>query len=461
MSVITADRDLWVNTMLTEELGFAPVPTRPLASAFTTFTAFLLIGMIPLAPFIFAHQSMNSAFAESILLTSSSFFAVVLVRRHVLERPRLHSGFGTLLTGGAAAALAYLVGTCCAVFTAWSEASPFRTNTRLLICFSHSTQGRLMRGVCLDIDTLDNGDLDRNPLHEAVSHWTYHAQTSADQLSEHIGSAEVLVTNKVLVDAPALAAASSLKLICVAATGTNNVDLEAARKRGIVVCNVRDYGTASVAEHTIGLMLALVRHLPDYARAVAEGAWTRAHGFSLYDFFPIGELNGRTLGIVGHGVLGAAVGRIAEGFGMRVLIAERRGQAPRHGRTEFTEVLDQADVLSLHCPLTPETRHLIGAEEIERLGPTGILINTARGGLVDSQALADALRADRLAAAGLDVLDEEPPPADHPLLSPDVPNLIVTPHVAWASGTARQRLIDEMALNMRAYLAGTPRNRVA
>ncbi|AOU98111.1 glycerate dehydrogenase [Acidihalobacter yilgarnensis] len=318
-----------------------------------------------------------------------------------------------------------------------------------------------MRGAFLDLDTLDNGDLDRTPLHEAVEDWTFHAQTAGNEVAAHIGDAEVLITNKVMVDSEALQTAPRLKLICVAATGTNNVDLEAAARRGIVVCNVRDYGTASVAEHTIALMLALIRHLPEYARAVEQGQWTQARSFSLYDFFPVGELNGRTLGIVGHGVLGGAVARIAECMGMRVLISERRGAEPRPGRTAFDSVLNQADILSLHCPLTPETAHLIGAGELDRLGPEAILINTARGGLVDSHALATALREGRLGGAGLDVLDQEPPPSDHPLLATDISNLIVTPHVAWASRNARQRLVDEMAQNIRAFQAGKPRNRVA
>lgn len=318
-----------------------------------------------------------------------------------------------------------------------------------------------MRGVFLDMDTLDNGDLDRTPLNETVTDWIFHAQTAADEVTAHIGDAEVLITNKVMVDGAALRQAAHLKLICVAATGTNNVDLDAASSQGIVVCNVRDYGTASVAEHTIALMLALIRHLPEYARAVERGAWTSARSFSLYDYFPVGELNGRTLGIVGHGVLGGAVARIADCMGMRVLLSERSGATPRPGRVAFETVLDEADVLSLHCPLTPETAGLIGAAELDRLGPTAMLINTARGGLIDSQALAAALREGRLGAAGLDVLDREPPPADHPLLADDIPNLIITPHVAWASRTARQRLVDEMALNIRAFLAGTPRNRVA
>lgn len=310
-----------------------------------------------------------------------------------------------------------------------------------------------MQGVFLDLDTLDRGDLDLSPLHDSLPGAVFHPYTDNAQALERIGDAEIVLLNKVRLDADAIARAPELRCICLAATGTDNVDLEAARARGVAVYNVRDYGSQSVGEHVFALLLALVRRLPDYHAAVGAGRWSQSRLPFLLDF-PIGELRGKRLAIVGHGVLGRAVERIAGCFGMEVIVAERRGAAPREGRVAFEEALEAADALSLHCPLTPETRHLIGAAEIDLLGPQALLVNTARGGLVDSHALADALREGRLGGAGLDVLDAEPPPADHPLLAGDLPNLVVTPHVAWASLRARQNVVQQMADNLNAFLRG-------
>lgn len=310
-----------------------------------------------------------------------------------------------------------------------------------------------MQGVFLDLDTLDCGDLDLTPLHEHLPGAIFHPYTDDSQALERIGDAEIVLLNKVRLDADTLARAPRLHCICLAATGTDNVDLDAARQQGIAVYNVRDYGTQSVGEHALTLMLALVRQLPEYRDAVRAGGWSQSRMPFLLDF-PIGELYGKRLAILGHGVLGHAVARMAECFGMEVIVAERRGAAPREGRIAFEEALKAADILSLHCPLTPETRNLIGTDEIDLLGPDAMLINTARGGLVDSQALAQALRAGRLGGAGLDVLDAEPPPADHPLLAGDIPNLIVTPHVAWASLRARQNVVRQLSDNLRAFLGG-------
>lgn len=319
-----------------------------------------------------------------------------------------------------------------------------------------------MRAVFLDMDTVDNGDLDRSALFEVLEDWTFYAQTDADKLLEHIGNADILITNKVsLKDEWILSNAPCLKLICVAATGTDNVNLEGAHRLGIRVCNVRNYCTTSVAEHTIALMLSLIRHIPQYGNAVKQGQWAEADSFSLKNFFSINELNGLILGIIGYGVLGSAVSRMAKNLGMHIVIAEQRGRKPRANRETFESVLEQADILSLHCPLTPETAGMIDSPEINLLGPRAILINTARGELINSQSLAIALRERRLGGAGIDVLETEPPPANHPLLSDNIPNLIVTPHIAWASHAARQRLIDEIALNIHAFQKGNPRNQVA
>jgi len=235
------------------------------------------------------------------------------------------------------------------------------------------------------------------------------------------------------------------------------VDWAWCRQRGITVCNVRGYGTRSVAEHVLMLMLALRRQLPGFQRDLRAGAWQRAEAFCLLDR-PIGDLGGATLGIVGTGELGQAVAALGRALGMEVLLAERRGAAPRPGRVAFEEALARADVLSLHCPLTPETRGLVGAAELAAMKPGAILINTARGALVDAEALLASLAAGHLGGAGIDVLPEEPPRHGHPLLAADLPNLIVTPHVAWASASAMQALADQLVGNLEAFVAGAPRN---
>ncbi len=316
-----------------------------------------------------------------------------------------------------------------------------------------------MHGVILDGDSL-GPDLDLSRLRETLQRWTVHAATPAGETAARIRDADVVVSNKVLVGATEIARAPSLKLICVAATGTNNVDLQAARARAIPVCNVRGYGTPSVVEHVFALMLTLRRSLDAHRAGVKAGDWTASPFFCLFPA-PIGELSGATLGIVGYGELGRGVARIAEAFGMRVLVAARPGSttAPE-GRVLLEEMLPQLDVLTLHCPLTPETEHLIGARELALMPSHAIVINTARGGIVDETALVEALKGGVIGGAGMDVLRVEPPPAGQVLLQPGIPNLVVTPHVAWAGQQSRQRLIDQVADNIRAYLDGAPRNLV-
>jgi glycerate dehydrogenase len=317
----------------------------------------------------------------------------------------------------------------------------------------------LARGVILDLATIDRGDLDLSGLEGSCEQLEQHAQTRPDRVTKRLADAVVAVTNKVVLDRERLAAAPALRLVCIAATGTNNVDLEAARERGIVVCNVTGYATPSLVQHVFALILAHATRLLDYHQAVRDGAWARSDQFCLLDF-PIAELAGCTLGIVGYGELGRAVGRMAEAFGMRVLVAQRPGGAPEPGRIPLDELLAQVDVLTLHTPLAANTRNLIGAAELARMRPDALLVNTARGGIVDEAALAHALRRGIISGAAVDVLTVEPPRAGNLLLAPDVPNLIVTPHVAWASRAARQRLIDEVAENIRAFAQGRARNRV-
>lgn len=313
-----------------------------------------------------------------------------------------------------------------------------------------------MLGVFLDRDSLDCGDLDFSGIDRILPDLRYYPATAPDRVAARIAGAGVVISNKVMLDAAALRRASRLRLICIAATGLNNVDLAAAASRDITVCNCRGYGTAAVVQHVFALLLALVTRLPDYRRAVREGRWQRASQFCLLDF-PIRELAGKTLGIVGLGELGRGVARVAEAFGMRVLVAQRPGAVEeQEGRVPLPLLLPQVDVLSLHCPLTPETRGLIGAWELAMMRRDAILINTARGGLVDEALLADALRQGALGGAGVDVLSLEPPAAGNPLLAPDIPNLIVTPHCAWGSRESRQRLVGQLAENIAGFLSGAP-----
>lgn len=310
--------------------------------------------------------------------------------------------------------------------------------------------------VFLDHHSLDLGDLDLSPLQRLFDTFTLYDATSPDQVVEHLRGASVVVTNKVVLDAATLQANPHIDLILVAATGTNNVDLPAARAQGITVCNCQGYGTPSVAQHTLALLLALATRLCDYHQAVAEGRWAQASQFCLLDF-PILELEGKTLGLLGHGELGGAVARLAEAFGMRVLSGQVPGRPARADRLPLDELLPQVDALTLHCPLNERTRHMLGARELALLKPGALVVNTARGGLIDEQALADALRSGHLGGAATDVLSTEPPVAGNPLLAADVPRLIVTPHSAWGAVEARQRIVGQLAENAQAFLAGQPR----
>lgn len=315
-------------------------------------------------------------------------------------------------------------------------------------------------GVFLDADSLGPADLDFSPLSACLGQWRHYPSTTPEQLHAHLTGAQVVITNKVVLDAEALAAQPQLRLICVAATGTNNIDLDAAAKLGITVCNAVNYGPNSVAQHALMLMLNLATQAPAYSRSAVDGSWSKSPFFCLLDY-PVLELAGKTLGIVGYGVLGQRVATLGEALGMRIMVSARPGaQTIPAGRHAFDRVLAEADVLSLHCPLTADNHQLINAQRLAQMKPSAFLINCARGGLIDEPALADALRQRRLAGAGLDVLSQEPPPADHPLLAPDIPNLIITPHSAWASREARQNLVAIVAANIAAYFAGHPSNTV-
>jgi glycerate dehydrogenase len=311
------------------------------------------------------------------------------------------------------------------------------------------------RAVFLDHASLDLGDLDMSPLQAAFDVLDLHAATDPGQVIERIRDAQVVISNKVKLDADAFAAAPHLKLVLVAATGTNNVDLQAAKAHGVTVCNCQGYGTPSVAQHTIALLLALATRLPDYHDAVRAGRWQKADQFCFLDY-PIVELSGKTLGILGYGELGSAVARLAEAFGMTVLVGQLPGRPASQDRLALDELLPQVDALSLHCPLTEQTRNLIGARELAMLKPGAFLINAGRGGLVDEHALVDALRSGHLGGAGFDVLTQEPPKDGNPLLDGDVPRLILTPHSAWGSREARQRIVGQLAESVAAFAKGAP-----
>jgi len=312
----------------------------------------------------------------------------------------------------------------------------------------------------LDVSSVDRGDLDMSLLSNGLPSWSNYDYTNGDDVIDRIMNVDIVVTNKVVLNEKALNQAKKLKLICVAATGTNNIDLQAARKNNIAVCNVKAYATNSVVQHVFMLILALMTRLNDYRNAVQSGSWGKSRHFCLLDY-PIVELSGKNIGIIGYGELGQAVAKMARSFGMNVLVAARKGDSkPKLARMPFYDVLRMADVLSLHCPLENETKHLIAETELNTMKSSSILINTARGGIVDEMALAIALKSSRIAGAGIDVLTKEPPSNANPLLDKSIPNLIITPHIAWASKESRQRLIDEISFNIQSYLRGFLRNSV-
>jgi glycerate dehydrogenase len=315
-----------------------------------------------------------------------------------------------------------------------------------------------MKAAFLEYDTVSDGDLDISALSAAVDELQLF--DSAEALTaERIRDADIVMVNTQLLTRALLHGAAKLKLVAVAGTGTDNIDLAAARERGIGVCNVQGYCTASVVQHVWGLILSLTQHVSDYARLAIDGSWSK--GEALMELrYPIRELDGRIFGVVGWGELGRGAARIAEAFGMRVVIANRRGEPPRPDRVELQQLLAISDIVSLHCPLNDSTRSLIGAAELALMKPDALLINTARGALVDGHALAAALKAGRLGGAGVDVLPKEPPSPAEPLLDPDIPNLLVTPHVAWAAREARQRCLDEMAANIKDFVGGGRRSRI-
>jgi glycerate dehydrogenase len=297
-------------------------------------------------------------------------------------------------------------------------------------------------------------------------HCTVHQVTSPDQTVSRLAGHSIAVVNKVVIDKDVLNSPETgdLKLVAVAATGTDIIDREEAIRRGIKVCNVPGYATQSVAQFTLALILELAARVGRYVHAVNAGEWQKSPVFSLLTY-PTNELAGKKLGIVGYGSIGQAVAQMARGFGMKILVAARPGTAGAipNGRMAFDQLLRESDVLSLHCPLAPQTRNLINEKSLSLMKPTAFLINTARGALVDEAALIAALRKKQIAAAAVDVLSKEPPPADHPMIqaAKELEHLIVTPHTAWSAREARERLLKEVEENIDAFLRGRDRNRIA
>ena len=310
------------------------------------------------------------------------------------------------------------------------------------------------------LDAATYGDIS---LSRFNSRWdcTIHQVTNASETSRRLDGQLVAVTNKVVIDRDVLSSAKQLQLVAVAATGTDIIDRQAAKDYGVRVCNVPDYATHSVAQFTLALILELATRAARYDGAVRSGAWQKSPVFTLLDF-PTIELKGKELGIIGYGNIGRTVAKMARGFGMEILIAARPASSGivASGRIPLDVLLRRADVISLHCPLTPQTKSLINAETLSLVKSTALLINTARGGLIDEPALIQALREHRLAAAALDVISEEPPRPGHPIIeaTKELDNLVVTPHTAWSTRDARERLLGEVADNITAFFEGRPRN---
>jgi len=318
-----------------------------------------------------------------------------------------------------------------------------------------------VRTVFLDVDTLHLSDLDTTSLDQNLTEVKYWPDSTPDDIRERLQFAEVAVVNKVIIDSDLMRSSSHLKLIALVATGADNIDLAAAAELGIAVCNIRNYCTPAVVQHVFALILTLNQRLDTYRNHVHQGTWAEGNAFSMLE--PIThELNDKTLGLIGLGALGSGVAGVARAFGMRVIAARlpwRSAAAssmdgPGAPRLPLDELLQQSDIVSLHCPLTDDTRHIIDARALEQMPSHALLINTARGGLVDSAALVAALSRASIGGAGIDVLAEEPPVSGDPLLDYRSDRLIVTPHMAWGARESRQRALDQLLENIKAFTRG-------
>lgn len=318
-----------------------------------------------------------------------------------------------------------------------------------------------MNGVILDYQTLNPHELHMEELRSLPLQWTFHDKTSPEQLQERIQSANILLTNKVVIDRRTIEENPQIKMILILATGTNNVDLEAAKEHGIPVSNISGYSTESVAQQVFASLLSLERNLHRYRLSMEAGEWSKSP-FFCHQPYPIRDLTGLKIGLIGYGTIAQRVHELANAFGMEVLISQSLipSKKAKEGRIPLNELLSESDVVSLHCPLSEYSRNLIGKEEFEMMKDSAVLINMARGGIVDENALYHALKNKEIAGAVTDVLTTEPPPADHILLREPMHNLIVTPHIAWASVQARQILVDQAVEIVDSFLNGKLMNQV-
>ena len=308
--------------------------------------------------------------------------------------------------------------------------------------------------VFLDRLSLDLGDLDLSAI-ENMTHFRSYDSTTPQQVVERTSDAEIIIVNKVVLNEALLRQLPRLKLICVIATGINNIDLAVANELGIKVCNVKDYSAAAVSQHVFMLILALYTNFTSYQNDIQKGEWQAQDQFCLLSH-PIFELKGKTLGIIGYGHIARAVHRIALAFEMKVIIAQSLSvnAEPSTDRVSLTELLKQSDIVTIHCPLTELSRNLIAAAQFRQMKNSALLINTARGGIVNEQDLIEALTSGEIAGAGIDSIAEEPPSPSNPIMQQQLPQLIVTPHNAWGAVEARQRLVDGTAANIESFLDG-------
>lgn len=312
-----------------------------------------------------------------------------------------------------------------------------------------------MKACILDYASLAASDLKLDELWELPIQWQLYDSTASDQTAERIADCEIVLSNKVVLDKSLLQANPQIKLVIILATGTNNVDLLAAKELGISVCNIANYSTESVVQQTFAMMLALQTHLLQYQQSVVQGQWAKSQFFGLLDF-PIHEISGKTLGIIGYGAIGQRVAEVAKAFGMHVLVAQSLSGEAKADRVSLEQLLAQSDVLSIHCPLTQESNNLIGKAQLDLMKPTALLLNLGRGGIVNEQDLLNALQQGVIKAAALDVLAQEPPELDNPLISAQLPNLLITPHTAWASVQARQTLLDQVQTILHSFKQNKP-----
>jgi glycerate dehydrogenase len=325
---------------------------------------------------------------------------------------------------------------------------------------AHDAQRPGLKLVFLDAGTVDYGDISLSPLYQWGTLIAYE-KTPYEKIEERIRDADIVITTKCRFDAKKFSRRPSLRMICVAATGVNNIDLEAARRSKVAVANVSDYATEMVAQQTVSFILALAGHLVDFNRAARDGRWSRSPFFVL-PIFPVQQIAGKVLGIIGYGAIGKRVSEMARVFGMRVLVAKIPGRiyskTKKVSRVSLNQLFKESDFVSLHTSLGPLTEKIINADALSKMKPTAFLINMSRGGLVDEKALYQALKSKRIAGAASDVLSQEPPPKNHILFKAS--NMLLTPHIAWISREARESLVHEMGLNIEAFLLGQKRNRV-